>query len=152
MKIAIVGLAIPHPTGKELKKKGYTVWTLGRNADPDCDRYYELHGLQTKHPEKLVRRNLHSVVYGMCDKEGLPLNCSACGMALETLLEQDVEEVLITGCPQDSPGRIYKRAPRPCNDCRLFKRAGKENNLGKFTKKPELWKTKMTITYEGKKK
>jgi hypothetical protein len=54
VKIAIVGLAIPHPTGKELKKKGYTVWTLGRNADPDCDRYYELHGLQTRHPEKLV--------------------------------------------------------------------------------------------------
>ena len=25
MKIAIVGLAIPHPIGKELKKKGYTV-------------------------------------------------------------------------------------------------------------------------------
>jgi hypothetical protein len=111
MKIAIVGLAIPHPTGKELKKKGYTVWTLGRNADPDCDRYYELHGLQTKHPEKLVRRNLHSVVYGMCEKEGLPLNCSACGMALETLLEKDVEEVLITGCPQDSQEEYIKERP-----------------------------------------
>ena len=111
MKIAIVGLAIPHPTGKELKKKGYTVWTLGRNADPDCDRYYELHGLQTKHPEKLVRRSLHSVVYGMCDKEGLPLNCSACGMALETLLEKDVEEVLITGCPQDSQEEYIRERP-----------------------------------------
>lgn len=111
MKIAIVGLAQPHPTGKELKARGYTVWTLGRNSDPDCDRYYELHGLPTCHDEKQVRRELHTVIYGLCEKEGLPLNCSACGMALETLLEENVEEVYITGCPQDSQEEYIRERP-----------------------------------------
>lgn len=97
MKIAIVGLAIPHPTGKELKKKGYTVWTLGRNADPDCDRYYELHGLQTKHPEKLVRRNLHSVVYGMCKKKACRLIVQRAEWRLKHFLKKMWKRFLLLG-------------------------------------------------------
>lgn len=47
----------------------------------------------------------------MCEKESLPLNCSACGMVLETLLEKDVEEVLVTGCPQDSQEEYIQERP-----------------------------------------
>ncbi len=70
-------------------------------------------------------------------------------MVLETLLEKDVEEVLVTGCPQDSQEEYIKERPA------LAMVVGYLKGLGKkiiWENSPELWKTKMTITYESKKK
>jgi len=90
--LVICGNSRPIPQ-EELE--GYEVWALGVGKVEGADRYYELHGLESKTPcyrmEDIPIEALHRI--------GLPLTNSICIMLAHAVLDGRFSYICIKGSP-----------------------------------------------------
>lgn len=113
MKIAILGKGkLKHPL-EWYKENSFILWTVGTADYPDCDRYFELHGIQTKHKCDKIE----PFVYELARKYRIPVNNSISAMIVNALaidmvmVGDELENLIIDGCPMNAKAEYEQQKP-----------------------------------------
>lgn len=96
-KIVILGKGPRSISLKDIKSKGFEIWTVGTFDDPDenlVDRFFEWHGIEYKN------RKMYRDYPDYLRNSDLPLNNSLCNMLL-IAYHEGYKDIVVLGAPME---------------------------------------------------
>ncbi len=103
-KLIICGKANMEKTVAEIRTKNCELWMLGTDPREGADRYFELHGIKTKHENTTYE--LPDSVYEM----GLPVNNSVSALLIFAWIS-GYKDVSIVGAPMNAKAEYIEERP-----------------------------------------
>lgn len=103
-KLIICGCGNDEIPTDQVREDGYELWYLGVDRRDGADRYFELHGIEGRHPE--ATRELPDVVY----QQGLPINNSICALLVFAWLK-GYKDIKIKGSPMIAKSEYIEQRP-----------------------------------------
>lgn len=82
----------------------FDLWMLGTDSRRGADKYFELHGIKSEHPNTVY--TLPDEVYNM----GLPVNCSIAAMLIYAYL-YGYTDIVIKGAPMNATEEYLLQKP-----------------------------------------
>lgn len=103
-KLIICGCGNDEIPTEQVREDGHELWYLGVDRRDGADRYFELHGIEGRHPE--ATRELPAAVY----EQELPINNSICALLVYAWLE-GYTDIKIKGSPMIARSEYVEQRP-----------------------------------------
>lgn len=103
-KLIICGCGNDEIPTAQVREDGHELWYLGVDRRDGADRYFELHGIEGRHPE--ATRELPAAVY----EQELPINNSICALLVYAWL-QGYTDIKIKGSPMIAKREYIEQRP-----------------------------------------